>query len=471
MLALSRRAIRLRCRVRGADHNEVGLMPSLTRRQLLCGGLGASALALLTGCATPGTVSVNTAPAIPAASAGEKVTLTYWSWLKNVQKVADIWNASHPNVQVETVWIPSGNRGGYSKLYAALAAGGGPDLAQVEMRTVPEFMLVNGLVDLSRYGARDYANRYDPALWSQVSFSGGVYGIPQDSGPMATFYRPDVLAKVGASAPATWEEWAAIGQELRSVDAYIDCFSLADTSYFVSFAAQAGARWLRPAEDGWVINMTDDSTLKVARFFDRAIDDGIVTTAYGPFTPGWYAAASSGNLASLTSGSWADALVQSVSGGAGKWRVAPMPIWDSTGYGSSYLGGSTAAVLANSKHPREALEFAVWMTSTQAGIDAEIANSGIGWSPVPGTIGAKRERPSDFFGGQNYNQDVIVPASKSQNMDWSWWPVTTQSFNILSDGFRRKASGTSFVDTVVAAEQQIMTAFRNKGLTIRKEQA
>lgn len=446
-------------------------MPQLTRRQLVSTGLGAAAAALLSACATPGTRSVNTLPAVPAAATGEKVTLTYWSWLKDLQKVADIWNASHPNIQVETVWIPSGNRGGYPKLYAALAAGGGPDLAQVEMRTIPEFMLVNGLVDLSRYGAGEYAHLYDPALWAQVSFTEGVYGIPQDSGPMATFYQPEVLSKVGAPAPTTWTEWAEVGRELRTMDTYIDCFPLADTSYFVSYAAQAGAHWLRPAEDGWTINMTDDATLNVARFFDRAIDDGIVTTAYGPFSPGWYAAAAKGDVASLTSGSWADALVQGVSGGAGKWRVAPMPVWGSTGYGSSYLGGSTAAVLANSKHPREALEFAVWMTSTQAGIDAEIANSGIGWSPAPGIIGEKRQKPSDFFGGQNYNIDVIVPASRTQNKDWSWWPVTQQSFNILGDGFRRKASGTSLVDTVVAAEQQIMTAFRNKGLNIRKEQA
>ncbi|BCT74805.1 sugar ABC transporter substrate-binding protein [Sinomonas cyclohexanicum] len=444
-------------------------MPSLTRRQLLGGGLGASALALLTGCATPGTVSVNAAPAIPA-STGEKVTLTYWSWLKGFQKVADIWNAAHPDIQVQTVWIPSGNQGGYQKLYSALSAGGGPDLAQVEFRSIPEFMLVNGLVDLNRYGAADYAHLYDPSLWGQVSFTGGVYGIPQDSGPMATFYQPDILGKVGATAPATWAQWAETGRELRRAGAYIDCFSLSDASYFVSYAAQAGAQWLRPAEDGWLINMTDEATLEVARFFDAAIDGDIVTTAYSPFSPGWFAAAAKGGVATLTSGSWADALVKGVSGGDGKWRVAPMPTWGQ-GFGSSYLGGSTAAVLAHSRHPREALEFAVWLTSSHEGIDAEIANSGIGFSPVPGFVGTPRQKPSPFFGGQDYNRDVIVPAAKQQNAQWSWWPVATQSFNILSDGFRKKAGGTSLVDTLAQAEQQIIAVFKNKGLSIRKATA
>jgi len=330
-------------------------------------------------------------------------------------------------------------------------------------------MLVNGLVDVARYGAQDYAHLYDQTLWGQVSFSGGVYGIPQDSGPMAMFYQPAILDQVGGSSPGTWDDWAALARELRRKDVYLDCFPLADASVFTAFATQAGARWLRPEEDGWVINMTDDATLKVARFFDQAINEDLVQTAFGAYSPGWFAAAAKGSIASVVTGSWGDALIEGVSGGSGKWRVAPMPTWGGTGFGSSYLGGSTAAVLANSRHPREALEFAVWMTTSKEGIDAEITNSGIGWSPTPDFIGSSRRAPSDFFSGQSYHQEIFVPAAQQQNKDWSWWPVTQQSFNILSDGFRKKASGTSLVDSVATAEQQIMTVFRNKGLSIRKE--
>lgn len=446
-------------------------MTRLTRRQLIGAGLGTATAGLLAGCATPGTLSVNSAPTIAPAVATEKITLTYWAWLKDLQKVADVWNATHPNVQVEAVWIPGGNSGGYQKLYSALAAGGGPDIGQVEMRSIPEFMLVNGLVDLNRYGADQYKPLYDETLWNQVSFTGGTYGIPQDSGPMAYFYQPAVLDTVGGSVPATWDDWAALGKELRGADAYIDCFPLADASVFAAYATQAGAKWLTPEEDGWVINMTDEATTLAAEFFDKAIDDDIVQTGYGAYSPAWFAAASKGGIASVVTASWGDALIEGVSGGSGKWEVAPMPTWGDTGFGSSYLGGSTAAVFANSKHPKEALEFAVWMTTSQEGIDAMIANSGIGWSPAVGEIGTPRKQPSEFFSGQNYNEDIFVPATKEQNTEWSWWPVTQQSFNILSDGFRKKASGTTLVDAVAQAEKQIITVFENKGLSIRKASA
>ncbi|PPH08735.1 ABC transporter substrate-binding protein [Rathayibacter sp. AY1C1] len=444
-------------------------MHPFTRRQLIAAGLGTAALGSLTACATPGTVSVNTAPTIAPATG--PVRLQYWGWLKDLQKVCDVWNASHPEIQVEAVWIPGGNAGGYQKLYSALAAGGGPDLGQVEIRSVPEFMLVNGLVDLTRYGVEQYRDLYDPTLWGQVSYTGGVYGIPQDSGPMALFYQPEVFGKVGAEPPTTWDDWAAVATELRGAGSYIDCFPLADASVFAAFATQAGAQWLRPEEDGWVIDMTDDATTRVASFFDTAIDQDLVQTGYGAYSPAWFAAAAKGGIASCATGSWGDALLEGVSGGSGKWRAAPMPVWGDTGFGSSFLGGSTAAVFSSSKHPEEAIEFAVWMTTTQEGIDAMIANSGIGWSPAVGEIGTARKGPSDFFSGQNYNEDVLVPASKEQNPDWSWWPVTQQSFNILSDGFRKKASGLSLVDAVAEAEQQIITVFENKGLSIRRASA
>lgn len=444
-------------------------MRPLTRRQLLELGLGAGTLGALAACATPGTVSVNAQPTI--AAAGEPIRLTYWAWLKDLQKVADIWNAKNPGVQVEAVWIPGGNSGGYQKMYSALAAGGGPDLGQVEMRTVPEFMLVNGLVDLSRYGAEEHAAKFDQTLWNQVSFDGGVYGVPQDSGPMATFYQPAIFEQVGGAPPATWDEWAGLARELRGIGVYLDCFPISDAGVFTAFATQSGAQWLTPEEDGWVINMTDEATMRVARFFDQAIDEDLVTTRFTPYSPAWFAACAEGSIASLTSASWGDALVQGIAGGSGKWRVAPMPTWGDDGFGSSFLGGSTVGVLANSKHPKEALEFAIWLCTSQEGIDAMIEHCGIGWSPAADYIGAARTQPSEFFGGQNYNEEIFAPATEQQNNDWSWWPITQQSFNILADGFREKASGGTLVDAVANAEAEIMTAFRNKGLTIRKAQS
>ena len=449
-------------------------MQHVNRRQFLGLGAGGIAAATLASCASPGAISVNSQPVIPAIADGEKIRLTYWAWLKDLQVTADLWNAKNPNVQVDVVYIQGGNAGGYAKMYSALAAGGGPDIGQVELRQVPEFLLQNGLVDLARYGAADLEDKYDAGLWSQVQFNDGIFGIPQDSGPMAFYYQTELLGQIGGTPPATWDDWAALSAEARKLGpgTYLDVFPVGDASVFTAYATQAGAQWFSFEGDEWVIDMTDDATLMVADFFDKAIDDDLVQTAYSAYSPPWYAAASDNRIVGLTSASWGDALVQSVSGAEGKWKVAPMQTWNGTGTGSSYLGGSTSAVLANSKHPKEALDFCSWLTTEPEAIDSLIANSGIGWSPSPAYIGKQREEPSEFFSGQNYNEEVFVPMAKEQSTDWIWSPLTQSSFNAMQDGFRRKlTSGQTLVETMNQAQKQAVTAFRNKGLSVREGNA
>lgn len=446
-------------------------MHEFNRRRLLGLGVGGLAAATLAGCASPGSVSVNKSPVIPAVPEGTKIRLTYWAWLKDLQVTADLWNAKNPNVQVDVVWIQGGNSGGYAKMYSSLAAGGGPDIGQVEVRQVPEFLLQNGLVDLSRYGLGDYEKKYDPGLWNQVKFNDGLFGVPQDSGPMAFYYQTELMDQVGGTPPKTWDDWATLSGEVRKLGpgTYLDVFPVGDSSVFTAYATQAGAQWFNFEGDEWIINMTDDATLMVADFFDKAIDKDLVNTAYGAYSPPWYAAAANGQIAGVTSASWGDALIESISGGEGKWKVAPMQTWKGVGTGSTYLGGSTAAVLANSKHPKEALDFCIWMTTAPEAIDSLIANSGIGWSPSPDYIGTSRTKPSAWFSGQNYNEDVFVPMAKEQSLDWIWSPLTQSTFNALSDGFRRKlTSGQTLVETMRQGQKQAVTAFRNKGLQVRE---
>ena len=93
---------------------------------------------------------------------------------------------------------------------------------------------------------------------------------------------------------------------------------------------------------------------------------------------------------------------------------------------------------------------------------------GIGWSPAVDYIGAQREKPSKWFSGQNYNEDVFVPASKEQNIDWSWSPVTQSAFTSLQNQFRRKlTSGLKLSDAVELAQREIVQSFKDKGLSVR----
>lgn len=71
-------------------------MRTLTRRRVLGLGLGAVAAGMVGGCSTPGTISVNSLPVIPPKAPGEKITLTYWAWLKTCRRSPTSGTASIP---------------------------------------------------------------------------------------------------------------------------------------------------------------------------------------------------------------------------------------------------------------------------------------------------------------------------------------------------------------------------------------
>ncbi len=79
-----------------------------------------------------------------------------------------------------------------------------PTSATIEYDAMPSFRVQDGLVDLG--GCDIVAKAKDQFVdwtWNQVSFGedGHAYGVPQDTGPMALFYREDLFEKAGIADP------------------------------------------------------------------------------------------------------------------------------------------------------------------------------------------------------------------------------------------------------------------------------
>ncbi|PWH07447.1 ABC transporter substrate-binding protein [Brachybacterium endophyticum] len=443
------------------------MRPLVPRRTALAGGAAtAAALAAgLAGCAPTGAGKVNAEAVIPPSDG--PVTLTYWAWLKDLQKVADEFNKTQDRITVEAVWIPGGNAGGYAKILSAVAAGGGPDIAQVELRSVPEFALAGALTDLTRYGFAKDEKAFDPGAFAQIKVGDSLWAVPQDTGPGAMFYNKEVLEEeLGLTPPKTWDEFRSVAEEVKKAGKTLMTLDPGDGSVLPLWAMQKGSVWFEPKDDTWVLNMADDPTMEMADYWDGVFSDELVSTGYGPFSTPWYAAAGDGKVLSYVGGSWGDALTETVPGGKGKWAVADMPRWED-GYASGGLGGSSAAVLSTSEHPAEALEFLRWMCTDPAGIDAMIENSGIGWSPAADYIGKKRQQPSEFFSGQNYNEEVILPMAEGQSLDWTWAPLMQRIIDRLGDGMLEVVGGGStFTKMLPQAQEDIAEIMRKIGLKV-----
>lgn len=97
-----------------------------------------------------------------AAPAKAPVNLLFWSWVPHLQDEVNLFNKSHSDIQVKLVNVAQGGPE-YTKLRTALKAGtGAPDVVQIEFQYLPTFEILNGLVDISAYGANAVKERLCP---------------------------------------------------------------------------------------------------------------------------------------------------------------------------------------------------------------------------------------------------------------------------------------------------------------------
>jgi len=399
---------------------------------------------------------------------GQRVSLTFWTWVP-LQKAVALWNRLRPDIHVEVQIIPANINGGYQKMHSALKSGNPPDLAQVEYYELPAFMLVQGLTDLSAYGADRLRDHYVPWQWQQGVFGGRVHSIPQASGPMAMFYRRDLFHRWGVEVPRTWGEFEQAARRIkrRGHGARITTCPPAQPQWFAALAWQHGARWIRTEGDEWIVDLADPAGLEVAEYWDRLVHDGLVSTMADQQS-GWYRALQTGQLATWVGPQWGDALLR---GNAprtkGNWGVAPMPRWEHGTSASANWGGSSTAVLQGSRHPREALEFAHWLNSDRRSIDL-LVQAGYGWPAARGAAhGSALDKPDPFFGGQRYN-DVFAASDRRVDTSWKWSPTTDQTFAHLMDAFGRAvAQRGSFVSALKDCQGRAVDDLRAKGLKVR----
>src|ERR1700712_1682076 len=181
-----------------------------TFRGALVATVVASAL-VLTGCSGGGTTA--------APEESGPVTLTYWGWAPDMDKVVATWNSSHKDIHVNYVKVDAGDAA-VTKLLTAIKAGSGaPDLMQAEYQAIPTMVSANTLADISKDIDPKLKAKFSAGVWSSVTLgSKGVYGIPQDSGPMMFFYRKDVFDKLKLAVPTTWDEYATAAKTIHDAN-------------------------------------------------------------------------------------------------------------------------------------------------------------------------------------------------------------------------------------------------------------
>ena len=188
--------------------------------------------------------------------------------------------------------------------------------------------------------------------------------MPSDSGPIALLYRQDIFDAHHLTPPATWDEFADAALRLRKDDnaVFLTDMQLNIGSWFLALAWQAGSRPFKVDGTTVSIRVNDAPARKVAAYWQKLIDAKAVDIAPGSTTE-WYQSYDQGRYASWITAAWGPIfLSQFAHSSTGKWRVSPIPQWGKDDHASANFGGRTQAVIAHTKHPKEAAELAMFLT-------------------------------------------------------------------------------------------------------------
>jgi len=394
------------------------------------------------------------------------VNLTIWDWVPGADKSVALWNSTHPNIQVKLVNVGAGTTE-YDKLYTAIKANNEPDLAQVEFQLMPTFETTGSLVDLSPYGTSSVANQFVPWTWKQVTLGNAVYSIPEDSGPMALYYRADLFQKYNIPVPTTWAQYADDAAKLHAANPndYITDFPPKDSGWFTGLVWQAGGQLFSINGQSWKVSINNSAAQQVASYWQDLINKKLVKTE-PDFTNAWYHDLQTGAIASWVTAAWgAGVLEQNAPQTSGDWRAAPLPQWQAGQSVSSNWGGSSTVVFKSSKHPKEATEFAEWISNNEQSAETEF-QGGAYPCLLSALNSTTMNSPLPYFGNQVINS-VFKQSANEVNTNFQWGPTMNQVYTDMGDNFANAISGRGTLsDALNATQQSTVTFMQKQGFTV-----
>jgi multiple sugar transport system substrate-binding protein len=394
-------------------------------------------------------------------------TIIYWSWTPQAEEQVAAFEKAYPNVKVSYVNAGTGNDH-YTKLQNAIKAGSGaPDVAQIEYQALPQFALTGALVDLDQYGFGAFEKDYTPSTWNSSKAGGRIYGLPQDSGPMALFYNKQVFDQYGIAVPKTWDEYLAAARKLHAADPakYITNDN-GDAGFTTSMIWQAGGRPFATQDRSVTINLQDAGAKKWTAVWNQLLKEKLLGQTPS-WTDEWYRALGNGTIATLVTGAWMPGVLESsVKDGAGKWAVAPMPSYDGQPV-TAENGGSAQSVLKQSKNPALAAGFVRWLNHDENSIKVFLDSGGFPATTADLRSATFRDKASDYFAGQQVNQ-VLTAAADSVAKGWSYLPYQLYANGIYPDTVGKAYLNGSDIDTGLLDWQQALVDYGNQqGFTVK----
>jgi len=361
-----------------------------------------------------------------AAELKKPANITVWAWTPGTEEAVKMFEQAYPNIKVKLQNVGQGPDH-YRKVRTVLKSGKGlPDVIHMEFQFIPSFTLTKSLLDLTPYLPDNFLSNYPEWIQKQINLDGKIYGVPWDTGPLGLIYRKDLLDKAGIKTPIkTWDEFAeaAIKYHEANPKSYLVNMPGGQTGQWLALFWQNGARPFTTDPENFKADLTDQKITQVTEFWDKLYRAGAISHD-ADFNDAWYQGFAKDKYAGWLSAAWGPIFLQDYTKNSkGAWRAQPLPQWQEGQNVSGNWGGSTLAVLKQSKSPAAATEFARWILTERKPVEMFSFDRFL-FPPQNFMLQNQSwlTKPYDFYGGQEVNK-VYADIASTVDKDWEWDPI------------------------------------------------
>jgi len=300
---------------------------------------------------------------------GGKTTLTIGTFGVFGYKQAGLYDEymkSHPDITIKEN-VTTRTDVYWPKVLTRLQAGSGTDDIQaIEVGNITEAVQTQGskFVDLGK--DVDKSQWLDWKNAQATTADGKLIGLGTDIGPMAICYRKDLFKAAGLETDRTklaaqwkgdWNKYVDLGKQyMKKAPSGTKFVDSASSVYNAVLNGESERYYDKSGEVVW-----DKSTgVKNAWDVAMSVATSNMSAKLKQFDKPWDQGYANGTFATVACPAWMIGYIQEKSGdaGKGKWDVAAAPT--AGNWGGSFIGVPTA-----SKHQKEAIELAKWLTAPE----------------------------------------------------------------------------------------------------------
>ncbi len=287
-----------------------------------------------------------------------------------LQTLVDRFNRSHPDIQVESVYVGQPDQQ-MPKILAAVVGNAPPDLLWFNPTLTGQLIELEAIRPVGDWLAQSpVKDQIDPALFSSMRYEDRLWSMPFGANNVGIFYRPSLFKAAGIETlPETWNEFRSVAKRLTqdtNQDGRIDQHAIqlalgkGDFAIFtwLPFLWSAGGNLeTAPTQAAPRINLMQQGAITALQFWQDLVKDGsaILSQPERGYELDNFL---TGKTAMQISGPWTLGQLQQTGVDFG---VFPMPTQDKA---STALGGENLFVLKTTpERERAAFTFAEYAAS------------------------------------------------------------------------------------------------------------